>query len=92
MNVKYFTVTNGLQTLRKLEFVMEIIPSYLELDIQNLTVKEGGKVPLSPANLKVKSRYYIGKPVSYQILRPPGNGLIETIRKRGVPISSFDHW
>ena len=84
-----FDVTNGLQTLRKLEFVMEIIPSYLELDIQNLTVKEGGKVPLSPANLKVKSRYYIGKPVSYQILRPPGNGLIETIRKRGVPISSF---
>jgi hypothetical protein len=42
-----FDVTNGLQTLRKLEFVMEIIPSYLELDIQNLTVKEGGKVPLS---------------------------------------------
>ncbi|XP_052099756.1 chondroitin sulfate proteoglycan 4-like [Mytilus californianus] len=84
-----FDVSNGFKSLRNLQFVMEIVPSFLEIDTKNLTVREGGRVPLTPSHLKLKNRYYNSKLVDYEVLRQPGNGQIETIRNLGTPLASF---
>ena len=48
-----FDVTNGIMTLQGLEFVIEIIPRIIPLEVKNMTVQEGGTKAITPDVLQV---------------------------------------
>lgn len=78
-----FDITNGFQTLRSLEFIIQVIPTTLHLQVQNLTVREGGRRVLTPAMLRLQGRYYDGKDTVFLIVRQPQQGWVEHVRARG---------
>ncbi|XP_033749452.1 chondroitin sulfate proteoglycan 4-like [Pecten maximus] len=78
-----FEVTNGIQTLRGLEFIIQAIPTTLHLNVQNLTVREGGRKVLTPSMLRLQGRYYDGKDTVYDIIKQPSQGWVEHVRARG---------
>ncbi|XP_069138119.1 chondroitin sulfate proteoglycan 4-like [Argopecten irradians] len=78
-----FEVTNGMQTLRGLEFIIQAIPTTLHLNVQNLTVREGGRKVLTPSMLRLQGRYYDGKDTVYDIIQQPRQGWVEHVRARG---------
>ncbi|KAL3865703.1 hypothetical protein ACJMK2_043065 [Sinanodonta woodiana] len=84
-----FDVTNGFQTLRGLEFVIEIIPSVLPLEVKNFTIREGSRKALAPNLFKVKGRFYEGKSFKFVIIDKPQHGIIENVGVRGVALSTF---
>ncbi|KAJ8304606.1 hypothetical protein KUTeg_018189 [Tegillarca granosa] len=85
----FFDVSNGMQYLKGLEFVIEIIPANLQLQIQNFTVREGGRRSLIPSILHLNGRYLEGKSVTYFIIKQPSHGILENVRQVGVPLSQF---
>ena len=53
-----FDVTNGIHSLHGLEFVFEIIPKVIPLDVQNFVVIEGGHKQITgiPFSIVILSR------------------------------------
>ncbi|XP_060063653.1 chondroitin sulfate proteoglycan 4-like [Ylistrum balloti] len=78
-----FEVNNGFQTLRGLEFIIQAIPTTLHLNVQNLTVREGGRKVLTPSMLRLQGRYYDGKDTAFLIIQQPRQGWVEHVRARG---------
>ena len=84
-----FDVTNGIQTLKGLQFAIEIIPARLELEIQNFTIQEGTRKALTRNNIRLKSRYYDGKTITFSVVRPPRHGWVERASRRNKRVYSF---
>ncbi|ESO92529.1 hypothetical protein LOTGIDRAFT_120635, partial [Lottia gigantea] len=66
-----FDVSNQFQTLRNLEFFIEIVPNILVFETEEVKVKEGGRQALQPNHFKLKGRFYQGKEVVYEIKQQP---------------------
>ncbi|KAK3097473.1 hypothetical protein FSP39_009958 [Pinctada imbricata] len=84
-----FDVTNGMQTLKGLQFAIEIIPTRLELEIQNFTVQEGMRKALTKNNIRLKSRYYDSKTITFTVVKQPGHGWLEEAGRRGQRLTTF---
>ncbi|XP_050402856.1 chondroitin sulfate proteoglycan 4 [Patella vulgata] len=84
-----FDVSNQFQTLRNVEFFIEIVPNVLQLDTDVLSVMEGERSALLPKQFKLKGRYFQGKDVVFEIQRQPQSGIIDSTDNKGVLISKF---
>lgn len=84
-----FEVTNGFQTLRGLEFLIDIIPSSLPIEVKNFSVKEGGRKVLRSDHMKITGKKDQQKLVIFSIVDQPSHGILEFANKRSEAISTF---
>lgn len=89
MDTFIFDVSNGYDTLRGLEFVIDIVPYMLPFEVRNFTVIEGGIKTLNAQILNVNEKYTNGKDFLFTINSPPMFGRIELAMNEGVPITTF---
>ena len=84
-----FDVSNNYDTLRGLEFVIDIVPYSLPFEVRNLSVIEGGMKTITTHILRVSDKYTNGQAVQFYINKPPNFGRIELSTNVGVAISTF---
>ena len=72
-----FDVSNGIQTLRGLEFIIEIIPLTIPLNVANISLTEGERKPLPDYLFKVPNKYFQHDFFEYIVIRQPENGWIQ---------------
>lgn len=86
-----FDVTDRVtgQRLRGLTFGIEVLPPPLDIETRNLTIREGGKRPLSPADIVLKFTSPTNLSVVFHVVRQPRHGHLELIDKRNEPLSTF---
>ena len=84
-----FEVTNGYQTLRGLEFLIDIVPSSLPIKIQNISVREGERKVITSNDIKIMGKTDPRKLVRFTIVEQPSHGLLEFSNRRSEAISAF---
>ena len=77
------------QRLRGLTFGIEVLPPPLDIETRNLSVREGGKKPLSPADIVLKFTTPTNVSVVFHVVQQPRHGHLEFIEKRNQSLSSF---
>ncbi|TTC59080.1 Chondroitin sulfate proteoglycan 4 [Bagarius yarrelli] len=82
-------VTNRIVTLSDLMVFVEIVPSFLPLQVSNITLKEGTFINLTQDVIKVTGRHFAEHHIQYRVIEGPHHGHIENSRNPGVPIPSF---
>lgn len=82
-------VTNGVREIPGITVSLDIIPIYIPLEIQNITVKEGTAKALTQEYLHIRSKHFQNFDSVFFLLDPPGHGYIESTRFPGIKLSSF---
>lgn len=82
-------VTNGIQTVRGIQIVIDIIPKLIPLEVQNLTVAEGGSIALEDDFLKIRNSHFAGVSCEFSLTEPPKHGRISTSHLPGVALTKF---
>ncbi|XP_072848868.2 chondroitin sulfate proteoglycan 4 [Pogona vitticeps] len=82
-------VTNGIQTVRGIQIVINIIPKLIPLEVQNFTVAEGGSIALEEDFLKIRNSYFAGLNCEFSLVEPPKHGRISTSHFLGVALTKF---
>ncbi|KAH3837066.1 hypothetical protein DPMN_110444 [Dreissena polymorpha] len=72
-----FEVSNGLEALRGLEFLINIVPYSLSMSVQNFTVIEGGQKALSTQIITVDTKLSQNQSLVFSVKHPPTFGRIE---------------
>lgn len=89
----YFTfdVADGVtgQRLRGLTFGIEVLPPPLDIETRNLSIREGGKRPLSPADIVLKFTTPTNLSVVFHVVKQPRHGHLELIERRNQSLFSF---
>ncbi|XP_052794323.1 chondroitin sulfate proteoglycan 4-like isoform X2 [Mya arenaria] len=84
-----FEVSNGVEALRGLEFMIDIVPYSLSLHIQNFSVIEGGKKILSSEQIKVDENFSQKQNLVFTLKEQPNYGRVELDDRKGIAIDSF---
>ncbi|CAI9720454.1 Hypothetical predicted protein [Octopus vulgaris] len=84
-----FDVTNGFKKLHNLEFVIDILPKILPLQLTNVTVSEGQSQMLTKKNIRIRGKHFEDKLVIYNVTKQPKFGWLESITNKGNAISQF---
>lgn len=84
-----FEVSNGYNTLRGLEFLIDILPYSLPFEVRNFSVIEGGVKTLTSQILRVDQKFTTGQRVQFMINAQPKFGRLELATHEGVPILTF---
>ncbi|GAB1600398.1 chondroitin sulfate proteoglycan 4-like [Argonauta hians] len=84
-----FDVTNGFKKLHNLEFVIDILPKILPLQLSNVTVSEGQSQMLTKKNIRIRGKHFEDKLVIYTVTKQPKYGWLESIMNKGHAISHF---
>lgn len=82
-------VTNGIVTVCDLVVFVDIIPFFLPLEVENLTMEEGTSRALTREVIKVTGQHFTKLHVLYHVIEGPYHGRIEHFWIPGVPILSF---
>ncbi|XP_074851674.1 chondroitin sulfate proteoglycan 4-like isoform X2 [Carettochelys insculpta] len=82
-------VTDGVQVVSGIEIFVEIIPKLIPLEVQNLTVIEGGSKALVEDYLKIANQHFTGLNCEFILVEPPKNGHVGNTRFPGVKLSRF---
>ncbi|KAF5890282.1 chondroitin sulfate proteoglycan 4-like, partial [Clarias magur] len=82
-------VTNGIVTVCDLVVFVDIIPFFLPLEVENLTLEEGTSRALTRDVIKVTGQHFTKLHVLYHVIEGPYHGRIEHSWVPGVPILSF---
>lgn len=85
-----FDVTNGITTLKDLSFHFKIISKSIFLKTNNITVMEGGEVPLKVSDIGVTNPYYESWIEEYLVIEKPQHGYISYIDNSRSRISRFN--
>ncbi|XP_076037801.1 chondroitin sulfate proteoglycan 4-like [Oratosquilla oratoria] len=86
-----FDVTNGIVSLRRLRYVIEVIPNTIYLSPGRLTVREGGTATLLPKHLRVLTSYYADRIDQYLVASKPSTGTLQVETRPGVRLETFRH-
>lgn len=89
-DVFQFDVHCGTSVLTGLEFVIEVIPKTIPLEVLNVTVDEGGITYVNENVLKIGSKYYENQPVEFMVVGEPLNGKIVDLDFPELRISLFN--
>ena len=84
-----FEVTNGFETLRGLEFLIDVVPSNFPFEVKNFTVKEGERKVLTTDHINVSGKAEEQNLIVVSIINPPSHGILEFADKRSEAISAF---
>ncbi|XP_011794765.1 PREDICTED: chondroitin sulfate proteoglycan 4-like [Colobus angolensis palliatus] len=91
-------VMNGFQVVSRVEILVDIVPKWILLQVQNFTVQEGGSRALLEDYLKIPSKYFEGLGCEFVLLEPPKHSdvkssnfprgkLMKFIRKQVITLS-----
>ena len=83
-----FEVTNGFQTLRGLEFLIDVVPSILPIEVHNISVREGERKVIKSNDIKT-GKIDPRKLVRFTIIDQPSHGMLEFSNRRSEAISAF---
>ena len=84
-----FEVTNGFDTLRGLEFLIDVVPSNLPIEVANFTVTEGERKMLTTDQINVNGKTDEHNLIIFSIIDPPSHGILESTSKRSEALSTF---
>ncbi|XP_029074415.1 chondroitin sulfate proteoglycan 4-like isoform X1 [Monodon monoceros] len=70
-------VMNGFQAVSRLEILVDIVPKWIPLAVQNFTVQEGGSKALPEDYFKIPSKHFEGLDCEFVLLKPPKHGYVE---------------
>ncbi|XP_044537055.1 chondroitin sulfate proteoglycan 4-like [Gracilinanus agilis] len=70
-------VTNGVQAIRGIEILVDIIPRLIPLVVQNFTVLEGGSRALLEDFLKIPNHHFVGINCEFVLVEQPKHGYVE---------------
>ncbi|XP_078475215.1 chondroitin sulfate proteoglycan 4-like [Lampetra planeri] len=89
-----FTVdsSNGFMELRGVDMCISVIPSEIELTIQNLTVAEGGLAVLTQDDISSTNPLFDRLRLHYVIVEQPKHGHIQNARKPDMRLAGFYGW
>ncbi|XP_029430835.1 chondroitin sulfate proteoglycan 4 isoform X2 [Rhinatrema bivittatum] len=74
-------VTNGVKTLEDILVELEVLPNYIPLEVQNITVEEGGAKVLSTDILSIQNAYFTTLNLEFVVLEQPTNGTIQNAER-----------
>ena len=83
-----FDVTNGISSLQDLEFVFEIIPNVIPMEVMGFDVSEGESKRITKDIIHIHSKYFMRNRLDYVVVKEPTNGWIEDTENTGQHYSS----
>lgn len=84
-----FDVTNGIQSLQGLEFVLEIVPNIIPVEVRDLELPEGESEVITDEMIHVTNRHFRSDNIVFIITREPSNGWIESKSNPGQAVLQF---
>jgi chondroitin sulfate proteoglycan 4 len=86
-----FDVTNGIWSTRGLWLKIVVVPKHVYVEGGELTVTEGGMVPLSRAHVAILTEYYAARVNEFKVTKGPKAGKLLLVKEGGkmAPISRF---
>ncbi|CAN8220398.1 unnamed protein product [Coccothraustes coccothraustes] len=84
----FLDVTNGVRTVSGIEISVDI-PRMIPLEVQNITVFEGGSKALVEDYLKISSRHFAGLSCEFILTEQPKHGYVENSRVPGIKLATF---
>lgn len=82
-------VTEDSQVVRRVEMLLDITPKWIPLEVQNLTVQEGGSKALLQGHLQIPSKYFENLDCEFVLLEQPKHGYIESSKFPRVKLMKF---
>ncbi|XP_031215938.1 chondroitin sulfate proteoglycan 4-like [Mastomys coucha] len=82
-------VTKDSQVVRRVQLLLDIIPKWIPLEVQNLTVQEGGSKVLLQDHLQIPSKYFESLDCEFVLLEPPKHGYVESSKFPRVKLMKF---
>uniref|UniRef100_F6RBC9 Chondroitin sulfate proteoglycan 4-like n=1 Tax=Monodelphis domestica TaxID=13616 RepID=F6RBC9_MONDO len=82
-------VTNGIQTIRGIEILVDIIPRLIPLVAQNFTVLESGSRSLLEDFLKIPNPHFVGISCEFVLVEQPKHGHIENSHFPRIRLMKF---
>ncbi|XP_061044927.1 chondroitin sulfate proteoglycan 4-like [Eubalaena glacialis] len=82
-------VMNGFQAVSRLEILVDIVPKWIPLEVQNFTVQEGGSKALPEDYFKIPSKHFEGLDCEFVLLKPPKHGYVENTHFPRVKLMKF---
>ncbi|XP_060151757.1 chondroitin sulfate proteoglycan 4-like [Globicephala melas] len=80
---------NGFQAVSRLEILVDIVPKWIPLAVQNVTVQEGGSKALPEDYFKIPSKHFEGLDCEFVLLKPPKHGYVENSHFPRVKLMKF---
>lgn len=74
--------------VRRVEMRLDIIPKWIPLEVQNLTVQEGGSKALLPDHLRIPSNFE-NLDCEFVLLEPPKHGYVQSSNFPRVKLMKF---
>uniref|UniRef100_A0A8C0WXK7 Chondroitin sulfate proteoglycan 4-like protein n=1 Tax=Castor canadensis TaxID=51338 RepID=A0A8C0WXK7_CASCN len=85
----FLDVTNGSQVVSGVEILLDIIPKWIPLEVQNFTVQEGGSRAILEDYLNIPSKYFEGLDCEFVLLEPPKHGYVESSNSPRIKLMKF---
>lgn len=85
----FLDVTDGAQVVSGIEVLVDIVPKWIPLEVQNFTVQEGGSTALLEDYLKIPNKYFEGLDCEFVLLEPPKHGYVESSKFPRVKLMHF---
>lgn len=82
-------VVSGSQAVNGIEILVDIVPKQIPLEVQNLTVQEGGSKALLKDYLKIPNKYFEGVDCQFVLLKPPHHGYVENSNFPRMKLTKF---
>ncbi|XP_062067882.1 chondroitin sulfate proteoglycan 4-like [Lepus europaeus] len=82
-------VMTGSQVVSAVEILVDVVPKWIPLEVQNFTVQEGGSKALLQDHLKIPSQYFEGLDCEFVLLEPPKHGYIESSDLPRIKLMKF---
>lgn len=76
-------VTNGIWSVRGLWLRVVVVPKHVYVQGGELTVQEGGAVPLSRAHVAILTEYYAARVSDFRVVRAPKAGKLLLFKEGG---------
>ncbi|XP_051028339.1 chondroitin sulfate proteoglycan 4-like [Acomys russatus] len=73
----------------RVEMLLDIIPKWIPLEVQNLTVQEGGSKALLPAHLQIPGEHFESLDCEFVLLEPPKHGYVESSKFPRAKLMKF---
>ncbi|KAF0885464.1 CSPG4 protein, partial [Crocuta crocuta] len=82
-------VVSGSQAVNGIEILVDIVPKRIPLEVQNLTVQEGGSKALLKDYLQIPNKYFEGVDCQFVLLKPPHHGYVENSNFPRMKLTKF---
>ncbi|KAK4294140.1 hypothetical protein Pmani_033209 [Petrolisthes manimaculis] len=86
-----FDVTNGISSLSRLVFTIQVIPKTIYLSVGTVEVEEGSSIPITQEVVTVLTEYYTDKIGQYIVAEQPAAGRLQLSTRPGRRVEAFTH-